>query len=261
MHSKRLFCTISIFLCALYSASGQDLEQQAVGYERIIFDGADLETVNKALLAKADCYRQLGRYREASATLERVRMFALSDEELNDVQYRKELMHFLSGDFRQAAALVPEVEPLSQDILLLHALTLAYAGRYDESLIMAARCISWNGPSPHLEALLQLYREHPAERSASTAMALSFIPPAAHFYNEKYGEGLLSAGLNAASIAFTVFNLLGGYWITGILGGAIALDYTLMGNFERNQELVQIYRNNAPLSFGERVRAFLADAL
>ena len=233
----------------------------AVAYERTIYDGAGLEETNGTLLAKAGCYRQLGRYADASATLDRIRMFALSDEELANVLYQKELCYYLNGDFDQAAMLVEEIEPTSQDILLLHALALAYAGRYDESEIMAARCISWNGPSEHLDELLKLYEGHPRRRSSAAALILGFVPPLGHFYNEAYGEGLLSAGMSAASVAFTVASLLGGYWVTGIAGGSIALDYTFMGAQERSAELTEIYNRNAPLQFGEKLREFMAKVL
>ena len=234
---------------------------RAVECERLIFDGADLASTNGALLKKAECYKQLGRYADASSTLERVRMFALTDEERTEVLYQQELCHFLNGEFGQAAVIADNLEPSRQDIMLLHALVLAYSGRYDESEIIAARCISWNGPSPYLDELLALYRQHPAERNAGASLALSFLPPVGHFYNEAYGEGLLSGGLNAAAVAFMVANLAGGYWITGLLGGAIALNYTYMGNIERCQELTQIHNNNAPILFGDRVREFLARAL
>ena len=73
MFRIRLFCTISIFLCALYSGRAQDWESRAVELERIIYDGAGLEETNEALLGKAECYKQLGRYQDAVATLARVR--------------------------------------------------------------------------------------------------------------------------------------------------------------------------------------------
>ncbi|MBR4810112.1 MAG: hypothetical protein IK031_07515 [Bacteroidales bacterium] len=232
----------------------------AVAYERLIYDGAGLQETNEALLAKAECYKMLGRYDDASQTLARIRMYALSDEERNSVLYQQELCHFLAGDLEQAASLAGQVEPDSQDILLLHALVLAYSGRYDESELMAARCISWNGESPLLEELLTLYRNHPAEKSEKTAFVLSFLPPLGHFYNGAYGEGLLSAGLNAASLAYAVLNCVGGYWVSGILGGLIALNYTYMGAHERSGELAATGNHNARIQFGERVREFLAHA-
>ena len=282
MFRIRLFCTISIFLCALYSGSAQDWESVAVDCERIIYDGAGLEETNSALLRKAECYRQLGRHAESAETLSRVRMFALTPEERAQVLYQQELSHFLAGDFEQASAMVPEVleaygdslMPLTgssdglamvggspQEALLLHALSLAYAGKYDDSQIMAARCISWNGESPYLGELQQLYRQRPAVRSLAAATVLSFLPPAGHFYNEAYGEGLLSLGLNAASAALMAVSLAGGYWFSGIAGGAIALNYSFMGNLERNQALVEKHNNNAPLRFGDSLRELLSRAL
>ena len=295
MSRIRLFCTISIFLCALFSAEAQDWEGMAVAYERAVWEGAGPEETNAALLGKAECYKQLGRYGDAVSTLARVSMWALSEGELVRVLYQQELCLFLDGDFAQAAAIVEQLEPglfsygseqaggsdfgqagssggfgqaaavvgrlepSSSDILLLHALVLAYAGRYDESEVMAARYLGLTGAGERLEELLALYREHPGERSETVARVLSFLPPAGHFYNEAYGEGLLSLGLNAAAAAFTAFNLLGGYWISGLVGGAIALDYTFMGNMERNQALVRKYNNNAPLLFGDRLRTFLLE--
>ena len=129
----RLFCITSIFLCALYSSRAQNLDSLAVGYERIVFEGASLAEVNGALMAKAGCYKQLGRYADASATLSRVRLFALSADERRNVLYQQELCWFLGGDFGQAASLVEEVGDDTSDALLLHALVLAYAGRYDDS--------------------------------------------------------------------------------------------------------------------------------
>ena len=44
-------------------------------------------------------------------------------------------------------------------------------------------------------------------------------------------------------------------------GGGIALDYTLMGNRERNAFLVHKNNTNGPIAFGDRLRALLGDIL
>ena len=213
------------------------MEGLAVEYERAVYSGASLEEANAALMGKARCYKALGRYAEASSTLARIRMFALTPEERQEVLFQQELCRFMGGEFEQAAAMVEEVEPVSQDVLL------------------------FNGTNPRLGELLKFYEGHPRVKSEKTATVLSFVPPLAHFYNEAYGEGLLSAGLNAASVGIIVANLVGGYWISGILGGGIALDYTLMGNRERNAFLVHKNNTNGPIAFGERLRALLGDIL
>lgn len=229
----------------------------AVDCERVIWEGADLGATNDALVRKAECYKQLGRYSDACATLSRVRMFALLPEERQQVLYQQELCYFLSGEFTQACSIIEELQGDRPDILLLHALSLAYAGRYDESEIYAARFISYDGPSPRVQQLLDLYASHPVARNSTTAMVLSFLPPSGHIYNGRPAEGLLSAGLNAAALGFTVANLLGGYWITGIVGGGILLNYTFMGGQQRNAALVDMANNDSALEFGDRVKEFL----
>ena len=261
MRKTRLFCTIFIFLSALCSSRAQDWEELAIGYERTVFEGAGAAEANAALLGKAECYKQLGRYSDAAATLGRIRMYALDENERERVLLQQELCLFLSGDFQGAAALVGETTSIARDDLLLHALVLCYAGRYRESEEMAAKCLGWYGHADRLEALRRLYAQHPTPKSELETMALSFLPPAGHFYTGHYAEGLLSAGLNAAAAAFTVVNLLYGYWITGIVGGAIALNYTFMGNQERTAALTARYNHDEPIRFGDRVREFLKESL
>ena len=95
------------------------MEGLAVEYERAVYSGASLEEANAALIGKARCYKALGRYAEASSTLARIRMFALTPEERQEVLFQQELCRFMGGEFEQAAAMVEEVEPVSQDVLLL----------------------------------------------------------------------------------------------------------------------------------------------
>lgn len=233
------------------------MDSLAVGYERIVFEGASLVEVNDALRAKALCYKQAGRYKEASATLSRVRLFALTPEERTDVLYQQELCYLLDGEFSQAASLVAQVGDGSPDALLLHALAFAYAGRYDESQIYAARYISWDGPSPRLPSLLDLYAAKPREYNPTTSLVMSFFPPLGHLYNDAPGEGVLSGAMNLAALAFTVANFVSGYWVTGLVGGGIALNYTYMGNHQRTAFLVAKHSQNDAVQFGDKLRAFL----
>lgn len=233
----------------------------AVGYERIVFEGAGVTEANEALNAKAGCYKQLGRYGDAAATLDRIRLYALSDAERRDILYQKELCHFLSGNFPTAASLVADLPATGRDTLLLHALVLCYAGRYAESEEMAAKLLGWYGHADRLGDLRRLYASHPQHKSDGATMALSFLPPAGHMYTGHGREGLLSMALNAGAVAITAASLLSSYWITGIVGGGILLNYTFMGNQERTAALTAQYNHNAPILFGDRLRAFLFEIL
>ena len=261
MRKTQLFCTIFIFLSALCSSRAQDWEERALGYERTVFEGVGAAEANAALLGKAECYKQLGRYAEAASTLARIRMYALEEDERERVLLQQELCLFLSGDFQGASALVGESSSTARNDLLLHALVLCYAGRYRESEEMAARFLGWYGHADRLEALRRLYAQHPSPKGEVETMLLSFLPPAGHFYTGHRAEGLLSLGLNAAAATFAAVNLMYGYWITGIVGGAIALNYTFMGNQERTAALAARYNRDEPILFGDRVREFLRESL
>lgn len=256
MRKKLLFCIISIFLCAPFSTSGKSPEQLALECERVVFEGGALEEINAALMLKANCYKELGRYEDAYLTLERVRMYALDPLEQQDVLYNEQLCAFLSGDFTRACALAEEVSPWNEETLLIDALSYCYAGNYEKAEHYAAVYMRFIGKDSR--EVRDFFRDAPKRKNSTTAMILSFLPPAGHFYTGEYGEGMLSMGLNAAAAAFTALNLAYGYWITGFVGGGIALDHTFMGNQERTAALVERYNTNSAIAFGDSLKAFFA---
>lgn len=80
----------------------------------------------------------------------------------------------------------------------------------------------------------------PKVKKESTAALLSFLPPLGQIYLDKPLEGLGSLMLNAGAAAFTVWQLAGGNWVTGILGGGLMLNETFFkGNMEKNISRVE----------------------
>lgn len=207
-------CIISIFLFAAFSTSAQTPQEwvyKAVECERAVFE-AGSQDVDSLIMAKVQCLKQAGEFASASENLGRIMMFGLTEEQLHDVLYEKELCSYLSGDFEAAASYMKESGRESLSAL--------------DSLVLAE-----NG----------LLEGMPRVKSEGTATFLSFLPPLGHFYTDNYGEGMLSMALNAGAASFALFNILDGCWVTGILGGAIALNYTFMGNMERTLFLVDKY--------------------
>lgn len=184
--------------------------------EREAFRAATAAEANAALLAKARCLKQAGSYGDAAATLTRLAMYALTPEEQQEVLYEKELCSYLAGDFEAAASFADEFNAGFEPWEAKRKLdTLVYA--------MAGRG----------EAL-------PLKKDA-TAMALAFLPPLGHWYTGNYGEGLLSMGLNAFAAGIGAVNIWWCNYLTAFLAGAVALDYTFMGNQARASFLVEQY--------------------
>ncbi len=79
-------------------------------------------------------------------------------------------------------------------------------------------------------------------KSEALGMALGFIVPAGYAYaGATFGETLLSTLLNAASLTWTVTQIGAGLYLTGGLGGAIALSSTFLGAQKHISTLIQTY--------------------
>ena len=255
----------SIFLCAAFSAEAQertDWALKAVEYERAAFEAEDPYDAAEALVAKAYCYKQCRRYDDAVATLGRVSMYVLAPERRQDVLYEKELCSYLAGDFDAAASYMEEAgDDLSPRRLLLDALVLGECARWDESLFKAGGVLTTLYEGEELGAafdeLDRLYARIPQMKEEKQAVFRSFLPPLGHTYSGHLSEGLISLGLNAAGAGWTVWQCLSGNWITGLLGGGIALSYTFMGGTARSAELAQQYNHDAMRGFNDALRSLL----
>ena len=261
----RLCCIISIFLCVQCSteARGQvpetsdslSLMVRALEYEKLAYLAESTADMNDALIRKAECYAGVSAWTDALSSLERVRMYALGSEELQAVLLSREKYAFLAGENALAAGsfdelLAMDLNPGESDDhgLLLHALVLAGNGRFDESRELAQTLlgrISARGESLSGRSLEKIYSTFGKHKSPDLALALSFFPPLGHIYAGRASEGFLSMAMNAGTAAFAVWQLLGKFYVTGGLGGAIALERTFMGGQQRVLELIDAYPEQA----------------
>lgn len=191
-------------------------------YERVLFLGASPAVANEALVARAQCLLELGRYADALDALERVRLFALSAEDAAKVHLLQGISHYHSGDYEGAASFMAEGFPDTPQAGVYSVLILAGARRYDESLSKALDIY------PDKEARLrELFSEAPFRKKEGTATMLSLLPPLGHIYlGEKDWPGITA--LSYAGMAFTAWQLIEGNWLTGILGGGLFLNATYM---------------------------------
>lgn len=268
MRRTLLFCITYIFLCGALSTRAQDAsgwELKAVELERTVFSSDDPFEANDALVEKAFCYKQCRRFSDAVTTLSRVRMYLLSPEKQSEVIYEKELCSYLAGDFDAAAAYIEEARATNAAentaSLMLDALVYGECGRWDESRAQAEKLADALYEGLDLETALEqiheFYETKPELKSEKSAFIRAFLPPLGHWYTGNYGEGLLSMALNAAAAGWCVWQCLEGCWISGLLGGGIALNYTFMGNQERSAYLVEKYNHDALRSFNDSLRRLM----
>lgn len=228
------YCIISIFLCAASSIEAAEPRDslywamEAVACEREAFASGDMYEANDAILRKAKCCMRAGNYTSAAAALQRVQMYMLDAPGRIRTAHLKEVCAFLTGDFDAARSYSLE-QPVLEGADAEDAAIAALLGDMRSALAAA-----------------------PSYKSESRAVALSFLPPLGQWYTGHYAEGLVSVGLNAAAAGLVAFGCIGGDWVTGLLGGGMALTYTFMGNVNGSAAMAGKY--NAKLQEELRMR-------
>lgn len=222
MRHRQCLCIISIFLCATFSAKAQAL--QAVEYERVLFRGASPAVANAALLGRAECLVGIGRYKDAVDALERVRMFALRPEEMLEKNYLQGLSLYRLGEYEGAAVCLDEGFPESRDAKKLSVLILSGVRRTDEALAVAGEAFP-----ERFDDIRALLRKLPGIKKEGTATMLALLPPLGHLYLGEKDWPAVSA-MSYLGAALSVWQIVEGNYITGILGGGMILNASYMEN-------------------------------
>ena len=194
MKPRHWCCIILLCLWAAFSARAQSPALKAVEYERILFQGARAAEANDALLSRALCLVDLGRWADASDALDRLRLYALEPSVLLEANYLKALCKYRQGDHEGASALAREGLPDTPEAKKLGIL---------------------------LEAATVSFRP----RSELTAALLGIVPPAGHLYTNAPGA-IPTTLATAGSVALWVLAAVSGDWVTAILGGGLLLSET-----------------------------------
>ena len=141
------------------------------------------------------------------------------------------------------------------------ALALAGCSRGEESRLKAEGLLRLRYGGAELEEALRgldgLFARVPALKTEGKAALRSFLPPLGHTYTGHTAEGLYAMAADAASAGWIVWQCLEKNWITGILGGGIALNAAFMGGMERSIGYVEEYNRDAVLGFNAALRDFL----
>ena len=256
----RLLCTISICLYAL-SASAQESGKLAGSLEEsgrwalaaAYFEKAAYEEPSQAYAAlekKARCLINGSLFKEAAATLERIPMRSVPEEERCTLLHEKALANHLAGNAESAATYLDEAfaaDSLSGDKLLA-ALIYNECFRFDDGFRCVTAYMAEAGSDSETQSAVgKLYQKTPRRHNENVATVLSIIPGLGHIYSGAWKEAALSIALNGIVITFGTAQALGQMYVTALLGAGIPLSYTYMGASSRAISLVE-ERNSAKIS-------------
>jgi len=112
--------------------------------------------------------------------------------------------------------------------LLQKAVILMQLGEKAEAASALSRLNSFALDTQEQELAQRLLEEANATDEDSskhlTHKALAFLPPLGHIEAGQAGRGVLHTALDAGSLAFGIWQVASGQWITGYLCGAVGLE-------------------------------------
>ena len=246
------YFTIFISLCALLTAidaqptafadslfAAGDYELAAVEYERCVYNAESRQVATDALKGKAESLKRLGRYGRAADAIQR---FAASYHDFQQLA----LCRYLDGDFTAAAFAVDRCEivhdTLGEDMLLLKMLALNEQALYDSAHAVAAMLVEQHRAATgddiaHL--VDSIYSSTPRLKNERLAWYLSLVPGLGHLYAGECGLGAAAFVMNAAVLAFGVWQVLEGCYVTAYMGGAGLLSVTYPGTMRSAEYYVR----------------------
>lgn len=242
-----------------------DFAQAALEYERAVFQD---HNSNNAMFRRVQCFKQMGQFDKASEELLRVRLFTLDQSQMADYFYEKILCYYLSGAFLEAQSTIEDMylslpdSTLTAPTLIVQTLLYNELQQWDKAQ-QKALLYAKTFPSSQRESkeaiIKQLYAKEnlPKLKREKLGKVLAFVPGLAHIYAGHWAEGSVSFLLNSAILAFGVYQVWQGYYITGYLLGAGTLSATYLGGFSRSAQLLQEYNKKSICSFNDHAKKIL----
>jgi|GEM_PF-652010 len=241
----------SIFRAAdslMYAGQFRDAR---IELEKIAFFNSDQTIVARALIKKAECFKNEKCFQKAYNTLNRIFLPLQPDSLLFRIKYNKALDYYLNKEPGRA---VFELQSLDRfvdkekagRVRFLSALSYSDLKEWEKSKNEALRFIALSCNNPEKSEMFTMKinklfdpRNIPQTLSEKKAKNIStFIPGGGQIYAGKIGEGSFCFVLHGALLYFGVTQFLDNFYFTGYTAGFGLLQRLYAGNLQRSQDLV-----------------------
>lgn len=274
------FWWLCIFLCGAFSAKAQRTEwvkadslmvagewlAAQVAYERIVFRRqTPPDSVQLALLRKAQCQKMGGKPAEALQTLNRTDPFSVGSDSLAfALRYEMAVCATLNAEYAAALGLAEQAryfasdqqkDSLSAQLFLWETVALHGNADWAQARQKARQYAEWFQIPLQTDSL---YSTPPKLKKAAKARMLStFMPGTGQWYAGRPLAGMASAVLQGGSLAFGVWSALNGYYLSGFITGAGLFQAFYFGGIRHSETLAERYNERAIRQYQERLNTFL----
>lgn len=224
-------CLICVFLCHAYLikaeatdpfvladsfANAMQWRLAALEYDFVGFYNSQSDIKSKAILRKAECLKQLGKYSEAQSSLDKIVFDNIPDSLAKKIRYEHILCAYLASDYAAVETQVIQIRSDDKKFIELYSaipiyvLSLNEQGKWGQAKKELLDYFNLIGKEENKAAVEEIYSKGniPKLKKIKTAKLLSYIlPGTGHMYLGYWGEGLASASLNALAVSFLGYNV------------------------------------------------------
>ncbi len=256
-----LSCLLAVFLTRAqnYSlhladslANAQQYNDAATAYERVYFFSKQPAQQIAALLARATCFKNMGRHYEAYNSLARINRFDLDDSMKCVANYQLALNLYLAGYFNDAEkycarnySLPVNSEEYKRSVLL-HGLIYNQLNNYSTAAIKFNEYNNLLPISQNYKDSLRRFvsaayqpKNLPKLKSLKKARRLSkCLPGAGLFYAGKPGKALANIGFQLLALGYTGANVYFANYVTAASAGLFMMRSFYTGGVNQLNEVV-----------------------
>lgn len=243
-------------------------EEAALEYEKCVFKNKDLSIKEYALIQRAYCFKNIGKYYEAYQNFQRLDIDNYSDSLKCVYNYQIGLMLYLSNYFYDADTYLQRNFnlPIStleyKKSLILNVLVLNELYKYSEARNKLSVYANNYTEAPIKDSIISILdtdysnEKIPKIKSLQKARKLSkFLPGAGLFYIGKSGRALGNITLLLASASYTALNIFCGNYFTSATAGVHLIRLFYTGGINQINDLVPIVNYNHTRIFNDKIKS------
>lgn len=262
------YSLICIFLCVLFSTKSyaqnfhegdsllsiKQYDEALLAYEKNYFELVEFpdtsisvlglqEAKNACLLRKVYCLKAIGKFEEAGKTALRFDLANLSDS--SQLVLRNELIvnYYLSGFYEDALSQIQQLKFFVKDSLLTQKsklweiLSLTQLKRYPEAKEVFRSYLLTKNVKMDIDSVFAFEKLNHFKSVKKAATLATFLPGVGMLYVGNTTEGLVSLGLQVATLAFGFHNITEGYYLSGFFTGFGLFQAFYFGGIRRTEFL------------------------
>jgi tetratricopeptide (TPR) repeat protein len=245
-------------------------EAAALEYEKCIFKNKDFSINEYALMQRAYCFKNIGKYYEAYQNFQRLDIDNYNDSLKCVYNFQIGLMLYLSNYFYDADTYLQRnfnlpINTLEyQNSILLNVLVLNELCKYSEARNKLSVYATNNTKASLKDSAISIintyysYDAIPKIKSLNKARKLSkILPGAGLFYIGKSGRAFGNITLLLAAATYTGLNIFYGNYFTAATAGIHLIRLFYTGGINQLNDIVPIINNTHTRIFNDKIKSKL----